>query len=300
MVDIDTGVTKVDNDLLISLLMPVYNPKVEELRMAIESVLDQSYMHWELCIVDDGSTDEHVQDVLAHYASKDARVKLTRNKSNRHISVSTNIAFEMSMGSYVGLLDHDDWLWPQALEKVVMAIDTNQSDVLYTNEDKIDNEQRHFEPFYKPDFCSDLLYRVNYVNHFLILKRDFYQRVNGMREGLEGAQDWDLLLRACELTTSIYHLDEILYSWRVTEHSTASRKSDTTQTKSYAYGKQRSVLQSFLERNELDIRVSPSRYLGVWKYAGLDFILPDLNWRQWVSLVGYCHVWKIRNEAKIL
>jgi O-antigen biosynthesis protein len=209
---------------LISVILPVYQTPEQWLRRCLDSVLEQAYGNWELCIADDASPSLHVRRVLEEYARRDARVRVAWRSSNGHISEASNTALEMAQGDYVGLLDHDDELRPHALLEMVEAISNDPArELLYSDEDKIDAEGRRFDPYFKPDWNPDLLLSQNYVCHFTVIRTTLARGVGGFRTGYEGSQDHDLILRCTERLrpAQIHHVPKVLYHWRAIEGSTA-------------------------------------------------------------------------------
>jgi len=209
---------------VISVVMPVYNTPERWLRCAIESVRNQSYPHWELCIADDASPEAHLRPLLQDYARADPRIKVSFREKNGHISASSNSALELATGEFVALLDHDDELAPNALFDVAVALNARPAtDYLYSDEDKIDEEGRRFEPYFKPDFLPDLFHSQNYTSHLSVYRTTLLRQVGGFRVGYEGSQDWDLALRAIEQShpDRIVHLPKVLYHWRAIPGSTA-------------------------------------------------------------------------------
>jgi len=212
------------NGPLISVVMPVYNPPEMWLRRAIESVREQTYRHWELCVANDASTDAHVRPLLDAAAASDARIKVVHRAENGHIARASNSALELAMGEFVALLDHDDELAPHALAEIVHALGARpDADLLYSDEDKIDEHGGRFAPYFKPDFLPDLFTAQNYLTHLAVYRTTLLRRVGGFRAGLEGSQDWDLALRVSEHSTParIVHVPQVLYHWRAIPGSTA-------------------------------------------------------------------------------
>lgn len=209
---------------LISVVMPVYNTPEAYLRACIESVLAQSYPHWELCIADDASPNSVVRRILGEYQSADARIHVVYRKSNGHISMTSNSALEIACGDFVALLDHDDALPEHALYFMALAINEHPTaQVLYSDEDKIDGHGNRFEPHFKSDWNPDLFFSQNYVSHLGVYRRELLMRIGGFRAGVEGSQDQDLLLRCLPHVESaqIIHIPRVLYHWRAIEGSTA-------------------------------------------------------------------------------
>jgi glycosyltransferase involved in cell wall biosynthesis len=264
---------------LISIITPVYNPEKEYLIECIESVINQSYENWELCLVDDASTKKYVTQILKYYQKKNQRIKVKFRKTNGHICRASNDALQMASGEYIGLLDHDDFLWPNALYEVVKLLNKkHHAQFIYSDEDKLDYDGKtHIEPFFKPDWSPDYLRSINYITHFAVLKKDLVEKVGGFRVGTEGAQDWDLFLRATwwleknishchplDPKNPIQHISTILYSWRKSSTSTASDK-HARFVKNYAYENQKKVLKDDLKRRNYQGWVEPTEYLGLWR-----------------------------------
>lgn len=202
---------------LISVVMPVYNTPEPLLRAAIASVRAQAYPHWEMCIADDASPAPHVQAVLAEAAASDARIRTVRRSCNGHISAASNTALELARGEFVALMDHDDLLPPQALFVVARQIRAHpETDLFFSDEDKVDGEGRRYDPYFKPGWNPELLLGQNLVSHLGVYRRELLNRLGGLREGLEGSQDWDLALRsvAAAGVERVRHIPAILYHWR--------------------------------------------------------------------------------------
>lgn len=210
--------------VLISVLLPTYNTPEKWLRHCLDSVLAQSYPNWELCIADDASTEPHVRRVLEAYSERDSRIRVHWRDRNGHVSVATNSALEMARGAYVALLDHDDQLHSEALSSVAMALQQNPHwQMAYSDEDKIDEEGRRYDPYFKPDWNLELLHGQNCFSHLGVYSKALVNAVGGFRQGLEGSQDWDLTLRCSERLGSdqIGHIPKVLYHWRAIAGSTA-------------------------------------------------------------------------------
>ena len=239
----------------VSVVMPTYNTVETFLRQAIESVLAQSYPRWELCIADDASSAPHVRAVLEEYAPHEPRIKVIFRSENGHISAASNSALSLASGDYVALLDHDDELAPHALHFVVEAINDNPgAQILYSDEDKIDEFGDRSDPHFKPDWNPDLFFSQNYIAHLLVCRRELLQRIGGFREGVEGSQDHDLLLRCLPHVNSaeIAHIPRVLYHWRMVQGSTALASVE----KRYATGAGIKALEDFFRaRGREDVRV---------------------------------------------
>lgn len=209
---------------LISIIMPVYNPPMDLLREAIDSVTAQLYKNWELCIADDASTDPEVIAYLKGLTKQDQRFKVVLREKNGHISKASNSALELASGRYVALMDNDDLLPAHALYWIARAVHENpDAAVIYSDEDKIDVEGNRSAPYFKTDWNLYLFRSHNMISHLGVYRRDLVQRVGGFREGMEGSQDYDLALRCVEQVRpdQIVHIPHVLYHWRVHPGSTA-------------------------------------------------------------------------------
>jgi glycosyltransferase involved in cell wall biosynthesis len=208
----------------ISVVVPTYNTPEPLLRRMVESVRGQLYPHWELCIADDASTEPHVRPVLEAYAQEDSRIRCIFRSENGHISRASNSALALATGEFVAFLDHDDELREHTLFHVAKALEEYpDADLLYSDEDKIDDNGRRFDPAFKPDYTAGFLLEVNYICHLAVYRRSLLVELGGLRSGFEGAQDHDLALRAVERTAPerIHHIPTILYHWRSVPGSTA-------------------------------------------------------------------------------
>lgn len=249
---------------LISILIPTYNTNLEFLRNCIESVQAQIYENWEICIVDDASTYDPVRDLIAQYANSDSRIKYKFLKTNQHIAGATNKSLEMARGEFIGLFDHDDLLWPNALHEVVKALNVDKSiDFIYTDEDKItEDRHEHLGPFFKPDWNPDFLHSVNYITHFSVVRKTLLEQLGGLQMEYNGAQDWDLFMRITNVTDKIHHIPKILYSWRIHDLSTAK----STDSKPYVVEAQRQALLSDTIRKGYNNAIveQDERHKGYW------------------------------------
>lgn len=208
----------------ISIVLPVRDPPLAWLRRCLDSVLAQSWPHWQLCIADDASRSAAVRRLLRDYAERDPRIVLRLRENHGHICEASNSAIELATGSHIGFLDHDDELAPQALAELARAIAEHpRARLFYTDEDKIDETGRRFEPNFKPAWNPDLLRTQNYICHFVAVEAALVRELGGLRAGFEGAQDHDLLLRCAERLddAQIVHIPRVLYHWRVLPESTA-------------------------------------------------------------------------------
>ena len=207
---------------LISIILPVYCPRREWLHAALESVLAQTYPCWEICISDDGSPDAWVSDYLAARAAADPRLHFIHNDRNTGISAASNRAAERATGDYVAFLDQDDLLPPYALHYIVAALQSGTPDLVYTDEDRLDENGRRVEPVFKPAWSPDLLLSGMYMGHFLVVRRSAADQVGWLRPACDGAQDFDLALRIADHAALIRHIPRVLYHWRKHPGSTAA------------------------------------------------------------------------------
>jgi len=229
----------------ISIITPVWNTDEKWLRAAIESVLNQVYDNWELCITDGGSTMPHVKKILKEYAKKDKRIKVKFLPENKGIAGNSNEALKLATGEFVVLLDHDDELALFALYEVVKVLNESRDiDFIYSDEDKIDEKGNYVDPFFKPDFSIHLLRSMNYLIHVAVMRKELVEQVSGFNSEFDGAQDYDLFFRLLEKTNKVYHIRKILYHWRKSSSSGAQNPL----AKPWIYEKGKLALQCHLIR----------------------------------------------------
>lgn len=208
---------------LLSVVMPVYNPAPEFLDKAIASVASQVYQNWELCIADDASTDPAIREILDAWTDREPRIRVIFREENGHISRATNSAADLAGGDYIALIDHDDEITPDALGEVALYVAQNpETDVLYSDDDKINAQGQRFAPQFKPDWSPELLLSYMYFSHLFVVRRGLFVDCGGLRTGYEGSQDYDLALRVTENAGHVGHIPKVLYHWRVAPGSTAS------------------------------------------------------------------------------
>ncbi len=250
---------------LISIAVPAYKTPERFLREMIESVQAQTYDDWELCVVNAGAKDggEIQAKILAEYAASDPRIRCEDLPENLGIAENTNRAFSMARGDYIGLLDHDDLLAPNALYEVARALEEDPDiGCLYTDEDKITMDgSEHFQPHLKPDHNLDLLRSNNYITHFFVARREIIEEVGGFRREYDGAQDYDLILRCTEAAGKVGHIPEILYHWRTHKSSTA----DNPASKMYAFDAGKRAIEDHLRRTGTPGSVSHTKDLGFYR-----------------------------------
>jgi glycosyltransferase involved in cell wall biosynthesis len=247
-----------------SILMPVYNTEAKILKEAIASVRSQLYPHWQLCIVDDASDAPHVAEILAAAAQADARICVRRRQQNGHICRASNDALDMAQGEFVVLFDHDDLLTPHALYLLAHELEAHpEAQILYSDEDKISQEQGRYSPYFKHDFDPDLLLGQNCVSHLGCYKTARVRAIGGFRVGYEGSQDHDLVLRASAGLphTAIRHIPQVLYHWRAIEGSTATAAT----AKSYAQTAGLRAVQDHLNRQGTGAKACPTADPGLYR-----------------------------------
>lgn len=252
---------------LVSVIVPVYNTPEKWLRRCIDSVLEQVYPDWELCIADDASTFPHVARVLQEYVKQDARIRVVHRQRNGHISAASNTAIEAATGKYVALLDHDDELHPLALLECVKGFSEHPKwRMIFTDEDKIDEKGERSDPYFKSDWNPDLFLSQNCVCHLTVYERGLVTEAGGFQAGMEGAQDWDLTLRVAERLEpgEIGHVPKVLYHWRMIEGSTALAPGE----KSYAHLAAMRAIQAHLDRTGSGAKVCEMPgYSGYYRIA---------------------------------
>lgn len=236
---------------LISVIMPVYNAPPRHLDSAVRSVIAQTYPRWELCLVDDASTDAAVPALLQALARTDARIKLRREPANRGISAATNAGLALATGQFVALLDHDDELTPDALgEMAVRLLAAPDLDVLYSDQEKCDEEGRGFQPFFKPDWSPVYFLGVMYVGHLLVVRASLFREAGGCDARFDRVQDYELMLRLSERTQRIGHVPKILYRWRTLPGSIAA----SSHAKGPVDALHAAAVQAHLDRRNLPVR----------------------------------------------
>ena len=211
------------NRPLFSILLPTYNSDPRILKKCVNSVLTQAYTNWELCVVDDGSTNQEIRQILESYSRKEPRIKIEFSERNEGIAATIHKASRHANGEFVGVLDHDDELDPLALYEYYKVIkDKPDTDCIYCDEDKIDTNGLYCFPWFKSDWNHDLLLSFNYIMHFVLCRRSIFEEVGGVRKQYEGSQDYDFILRVSEITQNIIHIPKVLYHWRMGEESIAA------------------------------------------------------------------------------
>lgn len=251
------------NPPLISVAVPAYRTPPGFLEQMILSVKEQTYPHWELCIVNASRGEDGMEQVLGRYAGGDERIRVKNLEENLGIAGNTNEALEMARGEFVGLLDHDDLLAPQALFRIAEALTADpQADAVYTDEDKVTTDlSEHFQPHFKPDFNLDLLRSNNYITHFFVVRTRLAREAGGFRREFDGAQDYDFIFRCTEEAKKVLHVPEVLYHWRTHKASTA----DNPASKMYAFEAGKRAIEVHLARCGQEGTVSLRKDLGFYR-----------------------------------
>jgi glycosyltransferase involved in cell wall biosynthesis len=216
---------KCQHQPLISIITSVYKVDAKWLDLSIRSVVNQHYQNWELILVDDGSQRPDLSDLIASWCQKDRRIKSIQLEQNRGIAGATNAGFGQATGEFIGILDHDDELTPDALVWVVWTLNQHpQAKWFYSDEDLITTRGDCHSPFYKPDYSPENLLSRNFICHFRVYAADVLRQIGGKRTGFDGAQDHDLALRYSEVITpdQIVHIPRVLYHWRTIRSSAAT------------------------------------------------------------------------------
>ena len=235
--------------------MPVYDPPKQFFEDALKSVINQVYTNWELCIADDRSNQPYVRDIIEKYSKKSNQIKVHINEKHSHISETSNNALKLAEGEFVVLMDHDDLLRPHSLLRLAQSSNKIKNlKIIYSDEDKINDEGIRSCPYFKPDWNPDLLLAQNYFCHLFCAERSLINKVRGFRKGFEGSQDWDLALRLIEDLDEkeIHHIPEILYHWRIHSGSVAAN----IDNKNYAIRSAKKAVEEHLGRLEIKAKVS--------------------------------------------
>lgn len=253
----------------ISVVVPAYRTPGAFLIQMIESLQNQTYTNWELCIANASPEEKEMGEILKKYAGEDSRIKVKELQKNLGIAENTNEAFAMAKGEFLGLLDHDDLLAPQALYRMVEMMNQHLEgkentlvDVIYSDEDKVTTDlSEYFQPHFKPDFNLDLLRSNNYITHFFVTRTALVRQTGGFRREYDGAQDYDFIFRCVEQAKMICHIPEILYHWRTHKASTA----DNPASKMYAFDAGKRAIEGNLARTGVKGVVSHTKDLGFYQ-----------------------------------
>lgn len=266
----------------ISIIVATYNTAENYLKEMIDSVVNQTYSNWQLCI-GDGSTNDSVENYVREHYLNDSRIVFKRLEKNYGISGNMNGALDLVTGDYVGLFDHDDLLTPDALFEIVSSMQEIRHDVVYTDEDKLNDKNKRFEdPHFKPDFSIDQLRSHNYITHFFVVSMDIVNEIGGLRSEYDGSQDHDFIFRCVEKANSIHHIPKILYHWRMHPLSTAQ----DPESKMYCYVSGKKAIEAHYERMGIDAKVEmlPQPLYGMYHttYAIkgeplVSILIPNMN-----------------------
>ena len=253
---------------LISIVVPLYQTPLEYLRALVESVENQTYHNWELCLSDGSGADSPLKDYLEELESREPRVKVIASQHPLGISENTNAALAAAKGAYIAFADHDDLLAEYALyECVKMMNEYPDVDMIYSDEDKITMDgKKYFQPHFKSDYNPDLLCSMNYICHLVVVKRELQQRVGLLDPAYDGAQDYDFVLRCTEQAEDICHVPRVLYHWRAHQDSTAENPA----SKRYAFEAGMRAVQAHYDRMGIPARVVMGEYPGLYRtYYGI-------------------------------
>lgn len=260
------GVERLPRRPLISVLLPTYNTPASMLRQALDSVQAQLYPDWELCVVDDASSQPQVRKLLQRYARGDSRIRLHFSAQNQGISRASNRALEMAAGEYVALMDHDDLLQPQALFRIAQSINAETPDLIYSDEALFAEDRSSILQYHlRPAFSLERLRSHPYIVHLAVFRTQLLRDIGGFDAGLSISQDYDLILRACERSQTVVHIPEVLYMWR------ERRASAGFEQRASVADTSRQVIEQHLERCGLSAEVAPG---GVFNFYRLDYPLP--------------------------
>lgn len=246
----------------ISIVVPTYNTPINFLCDMIDSVINQSYTNWELCIADGNSSNKETINTLNKYADKYPNIVVNFLQENKMISRNTNEGLKLVTGDYIGLLDHDDLLEPDALFEIVSLLNKKEYDMIYSDEDKTNEDASlFFTPHYKPDFSQFTLRSYNYITHFTVIKKEIMDKVGEFDYHCDGAQDFDMFLRVSDETKNIGHISKVLYNWRVHENSTAA----SADAKDYVINAGILALEKHLKRCNIKGKVTNGLFATSYK-----------------------------------
>ncbi|MDO5424440.1 MAG: glycosyltransferase family 2 protein [Eubacteriales bacterium] len=248
---------------LFSIVVPLYKTPEKFLEQLIQSIQNQTYTKWELCLSDGSGADSPLKEILEKYQKMDARIRVLAHEEPLKISENTNAAIEAATGDYLVFADHDDVLTPNALYECALAVNNEpKTDVIYSDEDKMSMDgNKFFQPHMKPDFNLDLLCTVNYICHLFVAKRTLVDKVGMLRKEFDGAQDYDFVFRCTEQAEHICHIPKVLYHWRSHEDSTA----ENPESKMYAFDAGARAVAAHYERIGVPAKVEKGEYLGLYR-----------------------------------
>lgn len=256
---------KFDFQPKISIVIPLYKTQEKYLRQLVETIKEQTYPNWELCLSDGSGANSPIAGLLESLAASDERIKVVSHEKSLQISENTNAAIEIATGDYIAFADHDDELTPNALFECVKALNKNRDvKVLYSDEDKMSMDgHKFFQPHFKPDYNPDLLCTVNYICHLFVVDRKVIEQVGTLRKEFDGAQDYDFIFRCIEAVSpeEICHVPKILYHWRCHEESTA----ENPESKTYAFESGKRAIEEHYRRTGIDAEVYQGEFLGLYR-----------------------------------
>lgn len=246
-----------------SIVVPLFQTKEIYLRALVESVENQTYGNWELCLADGSGADSPLGKIVAEYQKKGLNICYQILEENKGISENTNAAIQMATGEYIVLADHDDIIAENALYECAKAVNLDKNiDVLYSDEDKIDMAgKKYFDPNFKPDLNMDLLCSMNYICHLFVVKKSVIDKVGMLRSEFDGAQDHDFILRCVEAAGKVYHMPKVLYHWRCHINSTAANP----ESKLYAFEAGRKAVEEHYKRVGIPAKVEHSSFYGMFR-----------------------------------
>ncbi len=252
---------------LISIITPVFNPPADVFEELIESVLEQTYTNFELCLGNFGDAPE-IDAMIARYARMDKRVKHLSFSKNLGIAGNSNQILEKTKGEFIALLDHDDTLSPDALYENAKMLNDKPYDFIYSDKDKIDEAGNRFDPLFKPHESPEMLLNINYLTHLNVMRTEIVRKIGGWDPVTDGAQDWDLFLRVIDASKHVGFIPKVLYHWRVIATSTAM----SIETKPYALENQRKTVNKFLAKHGIpaEARMERTELILEWKPGALD------------------------------
>ncbi len=270
---------------LLSIIIPAYRPALWYFEECVQSIIDQTYQHWELCLCDDGSRQPELRASMEAFAARDSRIKVLFLEQNGGISRATNRALAAATGEFVILVDHDDLVEPEALAeigRVVLTVD--DADVIYSDEDKLDEIGRPCQPNFKPDWDPELLLSHPYLGHLTAIRLDLLRRIGGFRPEFDGSQDFDVMLRSTELARRVVHIPKVLYHWRVVAGSAAGDPA----AKPWAYAASRRVVEDAVSRRGIRGRVESGPISGSYRVR-----------REIISTPTVCVIIPFRDQAAL-
>jgi GT2 family glycosyltransferase len=276
-----------DQSITVSIVVPCYNTPKRYINDLVQSVIQQTYQNWQLCIAD-GSNDEACSRAIREACAQDSRIIYIRVKGKQGISGNTNSAIKHATGSLIAFVDHDDVLAANALNEVVSTAKKHpEAAIIYSDEDRLsENGRRRQTPLLKPDWSLDFFLSANYVTHLLVIKSSLLKKLGGLREAYDGSQDYDLVLRALDYKPEIVHIPKVLYHMRQAKTSTAS----TISAKSYVHSSGNRALKDYFQRNQirakvLSIRNRPTNHRIKYELVGKPLVSIIIPFKDKVGLL---------------